>query len=137
MFGQYAAAWQESWRDNWQDIWQTAEGRARRIAAGGGEARREFWRKLQRLAASLPFAEDLLTAHYCAFDRQTPLHVKAGLLAAVAYFVLPDDLIPDAIPTFGYADDAAVLAAAMKLFASHIKPEHRTAAARTLERLRK
>ncbi|HXQ82485.1 MAG TPA: YkvA family protein [Xanthobacteraceae bacterium] len=106
------------------------------MASGGNEAGRDFWRKMQRLAASLPFVEDLLTAHYCAFDRQTPLHVKAAMLGAVAYFVLPDDLIPDYIPVIGYADDAAVLAMAMKLFSSHVKPEHREAAGRTLNRLR-
>jgi uncharacterized membrane protein YkvA (DUF1232 family) len=128
MFGPNTATWQSSW--------QSAEALARRMASGGSEARRDFWRKMQRLAASLPFAEDLLTAHYCAFDRQTPLHVKAAMLVALAYFVLPDDLIPDYIPVIGYADDAAVLAAAMKLFSSHVKPEHREAAGRTLARLR-
>ena len=74
----------------------------------------------------------MLTAHYCAFDRQTPVHVKAVLVGAIAYFVLPDDLIPDVIPLIGYADDAAVIAAAIKLVSSHIKPEHREAARRTL-----
>jgi len=128
MFGQNSAAWDSTW--------QNADALARRIASGGKEAQREFWRKLQRLVASLPFAQDLLTAHYCAFDRQTPLHVKAAMFAALAYFVLPDDVIPDFIPVFGYADDAAVLAAALKLFSSHIKPEHREAAGRTLARLR-
>jgi uncharacterized membrane protein YkvA (DUF1232 family) len=128
MFGSYSATF--------EGAWQNAEVRARRMAAGSGEARREFWRKLKRLAANLPFAQDLLTAHYCAFDRQTPLHVKAALLGALAYFVLPDDLIPDSIPGLGFTDDAAVLAAAMKLFSSHIKPEHREAAGRALERLR-
>jgi uncharacterized membrane protein YkvA (DUF1232 family) len=132
MFGQNTAAWQS----NWHSTWQNAEALARRMASGGEEAGREFWRKLQRLAANLPFAEDLITAHYCAFDRQTPLHVKAAMFAALAYFVMPDDLIPDYIPMMGYADDAAVLAAAMKLFSSHIKPEHREAAGRTLARLR-
>jgi len=132
MFGQYAATLQ----DSWDNTWQSAEALARSMASGGEDARREFWRKLQRLAASLPFAEDLLTAHYCAFDRQTPLYVKAAVLGALAYFALPDDLIPDSIPVFGYADDAAVLAAAMKLFSSHIKPEHREAARHMLARLR-
>ena len=132
MFGQYAATLQ----DSWDNTWRSAEALARSMASGGEDARREFWRKLQRLAASLPFAEDLLTAHYCAFDRQTPLYVKAAILGALAYFALPDDLIPDSIPVFGYADDAAVLAAAMKLFSSHIKPEHREAARHMLARLR-
>ena len=36
----------------------------------------------------------------------------------------------------GYTDDAAVLAAAIKVVSSHIKPEHREAAQRTLERMR-
>ena len=132
MFGQYAATLQ----DSWDNTWRSAEALARSMASGGEDARREFWRKLQRLAASLPFAEDLLTAHYCAFDRQTPLYVKAAVLGALAYFALPNDLIPDSIPVFGYADDAAVLAAAMKLFSSHIKPEHREAARHMLARLR-
>jgi uncharacterized membrane protein YkvA (DUF1232 family) len=124
MFGQYSATW------------QNADALVRRMVFGGGQARLEFWRNVQRLAANLPFAEDLLTVHYCAFDRQTPFYVKAAMLGAFAYFLMPDDLIPDSIPIIGYADDAAVLGAAMKLFSSHIKPEHREAARRMLARLR-
>lgn len=116
--------------------WQDAEALARRMAADEQEVRRGFWRKLRRLAARLPFAEDLIAAHYCAFDRQTPLHVKAALLGALAYFVLPTDVIPDVLPMIGYTDDAAVLATAIKLVASHITPDHRAAAQRILARLR-
>ncbi len=136
MFGQYTAALRSTLESAWQDVWQSAEALASGIASGGKDAQRDVWRKMQRVAANLPFAEDVLTAHYCAFDRQTPLHVKAAMLGAVAYFLIPDDLIPDSIPVLGVADDAAVLAAAMKLFSSHIKPEHRQAAVRMLERLR-
>jgi uncharacterized membrane protein YkvA (DUF1232 family) len=32
--------------------------------------RRDFWRKAARVAAKLPFAEDLLVAYYCALTRQ-------------------------------------------------------------------
>ena len=92
--------------------------------------------KLKREAANIPFVEDALTAHYCAFDRNTPLYVKLALVGAVVYFLVPDDLIPDSIPVLGYADDAAVLAGAMKIFAAHIKPEHRQAAKLMLERMR-
>ncbi len=116
--------------------WQDAEALARRMAADEQQVRRGFWRKLRRLAARLPFAEDLIAAHYCAFDRQTPLHVKATLLGALAYFVLPTDVIPDVLPVIGYTDDAAVLAAAIKLVTSHITPDHRAAARRILARLR-
>src|SRR5436190_19045328 len=74
-----------------------------------------FWAKVKRQAAQLPFAEDLLSAYYCAFDRETPLQVRAVLLGALAYFVLPFDAIPDMLPLLGFTDDAAVLATAMKL----------------------
>ena len=116
--------------------WADAEALARRFAADEQDVGRGFWRKLGRLAGRLPFAEDLIAAHYCAFDRQTPLKVKAVLLGALAYFVFPDDIIPDFLPVIGYTDDAAVLAAAIKLIASHITPEHRQAAQRLLARMR-
>ncbi|HEY0441743.1 MAG TPA: YkvA family protein [Xanthobacteraceae bacterium] len=90
--------------------------------------RRGFWAKLRRVVARLPFAEDLLTAYYCAFDRDTPLQVKAALMAALAYFVLPFDFMPDVMPLLGFTDDAAVLATAIRMVAAHLRPEHRTAA---------
>jgi uncharacterized membrane protein YkvA (DUF1232 family) len=90
--------------------------------------RRSFWRKARRVAAHIPFAEELLAAYYCAFDRATPLPVKATLVGALAYFVLPADTIPDVLPAIGFTDDAAVLATAIKLVTSHIRPEHRDAA---------
>ena len=116
--------------------WQDAEAFIRRLAANEETVRRGFWSKLRALAAGLPFAEDLLAAHYCAFDRQTPAQVRAVLLGAIAYFVLPTDLIPDYIPVVGYTDDAAVLATAVNLVAAHMTADHRQAARRLLERLR-
>jgi uncharacterized membrane protein YkvA (DUF1232 family) len=94
--------------------------------------RTQFWTKAKRVAVMLPFAEDLLAAYYCAFDRDTPAHVKATLLGAVAYFVLPVDVVPDVLPLIGFTDDAAVLATAIKLVAQHMRPEHRAAARRAL-----
>ncbi len=96
---------------------------------------RDFWRKLGRVAARLPFAADLLAAYYCAFDRETPLRVKGMLLGAIAYFVLPTDAIPDVMPVIGFTDDAAVLAAALKLVADYITPLHREAAQDKLNEL--
>jgi uncharacterized membrane protein YkvA (DUF1232 family) len=37
------------------------------------------------------------------------------LLAALAYFILPFDFIPDMIPGLGFTDDAAVLTAVFAL----------------------
>jgi len=105
---------------------------ADRVARDEETVRRGFWRKLKRFAARLPFAEDLLAAWYCAFDRDTPFQVKAALLGALAYFVLPFDAIPDMLPVLGFADDAAVLATALRLVAGHMRPEHREAARRAM-----
>jgi len=90
--------------------------------------RESFWKKLKRVAGTLPFAEDLLAAYYCAFDRQTPRHVQVALLGAIAYFVLPFDFMPDMLPVLGFTDDAAVLATAIRLVTGHITSEHRQAA---------
>ena len=145
-FREQAAAWQgfswqdslrSSWQKSWQNSWQHFAERTRQLAADESGLRQRIWNKLKREAANIPFVEDALTAHYCAFDRNTPLYVKLALVGAVAYFLVPDDLIPDSIPVLGVADDAAVLAGAMKVFAAHIKPEHRQAAKLMLERMRR
>ena len=98
--------------------------------------RRDFWVKAKRVAGRLPFAEDLLAAYYCAFDQATPMHVKASLLGALAYFVLPFDFIPDILPVLGYTDDAAVLLTALRMVSGHILPTHRDAARIALARLK-
>lgn len=87
--------------------------------------RKSFWRKLARVAGRIPFAEDAAAAYFCAVDPQTPARVKAVLLAALAYFIIPIDLIPDFILGFGFGDDASVLAAALVLVAGHINDSHR------------
>jgi uncharacterized membrane protein YkvA (DUF1232 family) len=84
----------------------------------------------------LPFAEDLLAAYYCAFDRATPVQVKAALVGALAYFVLPVDAVPDVLPFVGFTDDAAVLLTALRMVGAHMRPEHRDAARAALARMK-
>jgi uncharacterized membrane protein YkvA (DUF1232 family) len=105
-----------------------------KLARDKERVRRSFWAKLKRVALGLPFLEDLLAAYYCAFDRETPRHVQGALIGALAYFVLPFDVIPDMLPVLGFTDDAAVLATALRLVATHIRPEHRDAARQAIER---
>ena len=107
---------------------------ADRLARDRESVRRRFLSKLKRVVAHLPFAEDLLAAYYCAFDRQTPRHVQAALLGAIAYFILPFDFVPDMLPVLGFTDDAAVLATALRMVAGHITKEHRDAARAALKR---
>lgn len=108
--------------------------RAEKLAKDPERVRRNFWLKLKRVATKLPFAEELLAAYYCAFDRETPRHVQVALLGAIAYFVLPFDFVPDMLPVLGFTDDAAVLATTIRMVASHITPEHREAARKAMAR---
>jgi len=95
-----------------------------------------FWRKVGRLVGRVPFLEDAAAAYYCATDAHTPTRVKAVLITALAYFVVPVDLIPDFIATLGFTDDAAVLFAAIQTVAPHIKDGHRLQARNALRRLK-
>lgn len=93
---------------------------------------RRFLPKLLRVAGRIPFADDLAAAYYCAIDKDTPLKVKAVLLAALAYFVVPTDALPDIVAVIGFTDDATVLATALGIVGTHIKEPHRRAARRLL-----
>jgi uncharacterized membrane protein YkvA (DUF1232 family) len=55
-------------------------------------------------------------------------------LSAIAYFILPFDFIPDMMPVLGFTDDAAILATAIRLVATHITEDHRVAARVALKR---
>ena len=87
-----------------------------------------FWDKVRKTLGRVPFVEDALAAYYCATDGKTPLYVKAVLMGALAYFIVPSDVIPDFIVGLGYTDDASVLVAAIAAVRGSLKPEHFAAA---------
>ncbi|HWM32447.1 MAG TPA: YkvA family protein [Methyloceanibacter sp.] len=122
----------------WNDasaLRQAALGRELRLSAFAKyeqRVRRDFWAKLKRFAGNLPFVEDTVAAYYCALDPATPMRVRGMLLATLAYFILPVDIVPDIILGLGFADDAALLTAVIGLVATNITPTHRAAAARAL-----
>jgi uncharacterized membrane protein YkvA (DUF1232 family) len=90
--------------------------------------RAKFWRTAKKAARHIPFMEDVVAAYYCALDKNTPLRAKGILLAALGYFVLPTDAIPDFVFGLGFTDDVAVLTAAIAAVRAHITPAHRLAA---------
>ena len=95
---------------------------------------RSFWDKLRKTLGRIPFMEDALAAYYCATDKATPLYVRAVLMGALAYFIIPSDVIPDFIVGLGFTDDASVLAAAMAAVHTALKPEHHEAARNFLDK---
>ncbi|HEV7261311.1 MAG TPA: YkvA family protein [Bosea sp. (in: a-proteobacteria)] len=95
----------------------------------------EFLVRLKRVAKRIPFSEDLLAAWFCTRDPATPRRVRMTLLAALGYFVLPVDALPDIMPILGFTDDAAVIAAALAAVAGSITPEHRERARKAMAEL--
>ncbi len=95
-----------------------------------------FWPKLQQNLARIPFAVEVLAAWYCATDAKTPFKVKGTLFAALAYFILPFDVIPDVILGLGFTDDLAVLMTAFTLVKNHVRQEHRDKALESITRLK-
>ncbi|MBL4785689.1 MAG: DUF1232 domain-containing protein [Cohaesibacteraceae bacterium] len=91
-----------------------------------------FWKTLKKAARQIPIVEEVVAAYYCALDPRTPIHVKATIIGALAYFVMPLDLIPDFIAMVGFGDDLAVLAAAISQVKKHILPGHREKAIQAL-----
>lgn len=93
------------------------EKRARKVKAG-------FWPTFRRSVRQLPFSRDVVAAFYCAIDPSSPRRVRGILLAALAYFVLPFDAIPDILAVVGFSDDIAVLAAAIGTVRANLTPAH-------------
>ncbi len=94
--------------------------------------RRSFWSKLKRVARNVPFIEDLVAAYFCAMDPDVPVRVRGILLAALAYFILPFDFLPDVILGIGFTDDMAVLMYAISTIRTHITDAHYAAARKAL-----
>ncbi|NQE62066.1 YkvA family protein [Caulobacter sp. RHG1] len=99
------------------------------------KVREGFLPKIRKVAAKVPFAADALSVWWCARDPETPTAAKGMMLAALAYFVLPTDAIPDLLPVIGFTDDAAVIAALVAILGKTIKPRHKEAAEAFLHRL--
>lgn len=115
----------------------TAPGAALPAVAGGNEkrVRRDFWSKLRRNLARLPFAAELVAAYCCATDPATPPRARAILFGALAYFIVPVDMVPDFVAGLGFTDDMTVLLLAMATVRGHVTVAHRDMAREILAKL--
>ncbi|MEP2546473.1 MAG: YkvA family protein [Alphaproteobacteria bacterium] len=89
---------------------------------------RDLGGKVRRTTGKVPFTRDAVAAFYAARDPATPTGVKIAVMSALAYFIVPFDLVPDFIAALGYTDDATVFYGAWRLLAPHLKPQHETKA---------
>jgi uncharacterized membrane protein YkvA (DUF1232 family) len=99
--------------------------------------REGFWPKLARNLSYVPFADKMVAAYYCAMDPATPFKVRATLFAALAYFIVPFDVVPDIVLGLGFTDDMAVLITAFTLIRNHMTEEHLDKASEAIARLQR
>lgn len=127
----------------WAKVWKTAANRPSPEPAaadrpirpedyvGDDAARNEqavregFSAKAKAYLRQLPMAVEVVALYFCMLDPKTPAWVKAAAAAALAYFILPLDAIPDLLPLVGLSDDATVLTAALTALSGYVNNDHR------------
>lgn len=93
-----------------------------------------FWGKLARhaRAAGRELVEKALWFHYAAERPDVPRWARLTMWGALAYFVLPVDVVPDFLPGAGYVDDLGAFAAALATVARFIDDDVKAKAHRRL-----
>jgi uncharacterized membrane protein YkvA (DUF1232 family) len=83
-----------------------------------------FMAKMKKVFGLVPFARHALAMYYAMLDPDVPAWAKATIAAALVYFIVPLDAIPDWIIPLGYADDGAVVMGALKSVAIYVDDTH-------------
>ena len=91
----------------------------------------KFLQKLEKKLKVIPIAGDTLAIvpimvslvkNYVKKEyTDIPLGSIIALISALAYWLSPIDIVPDVIPGIGQLDDAAVIAACLKLIGSDVE----------------
>lgn len=76
-----------------------------------------FWNKItsvmKKVGAEIIYKA--LQLFYVTRNPSCPVAVKATIYAALGYFILPIDLVPDFIPGAGFADDLLAIGTALTM----------------------
>lgn len=96
----------------------------------------KMWDKIAEVAkkAGVKVVYGVLLLYYVAVDPNTSTADKAKIYGAIGYFILPLDLVPDAIPMVGYTDDLAAISWALKAVWDNITPSIHDKARRQLSK---
>ncbi|MGQ7869834.1 YkvA family protein [Sunxiuqinia sp. sy24] len=84
-----------------------------------------FKRKLQQFGktAGLQVAYSALLLFFLMKEPSVSIKAKVTIAAALGYFILPTDAIPDLAPLVGFSDDLGVLIFALSQISSNITPQ--------------
>lgn len=85
----------------------------------------KLWDKIMKVAqkAGLKVIYAVLLLYYVSQDPNVSKADKAKIYGALGYFILPIDLIPDAMPVAGFTDDFAALVWALHAVWVNVTPE--------------
>ena len=93
------------------------------------------WHKFKQIKASRKLIESALILYALLLDGDIPKHIKTVTVLALLYLIVPFDTVPDFTPLKGFADDLAVLTAALTSISPQIKPHHKQQAQELLNQL--
>ncbi len=88
--------------------------------------RENFDEKVQSLRGGIRLAKHVLALFRYMTDDAIPWYKKSVVVAALVYFIMPIDAIPDMLPLIGYLDDFGVIAAVLAFLGKEIKPYYYT-----------
>lgn len=91
----------------------------------------KLWRKVERVAKKVgaTVIRPVFLLYYLLHDKNVPVNHKAYIVGALGYFILPFDLLPEAVlSVLGFTDDVAVMALVLRLVKDSITPEIRAKA---------
>jgi len=87
------------------------------------------------IKAGRSIAKPALEVLEMAIDPSTPTNVRISLIAALAYLILPLDLLPDFMPVVGFSDDFVALTAVLSIWSKYMTPAIRIRAEEKLNKL--
>lgn len=92
------------------------------VEHGSEYVEERLWNKVEREGSKIRFAKDVKALYRYMKDKHIAWYRKTIVVAALIYFIIPIDTIPDFTPLFGYLDDLGVIVAAIKYLGSEIVP---------------
>ena len=88
----------------------------------GAYTEESFWDKVRSKvkSAGLQLIYKAMQLYYATENPNCPTKVKAGIYAALGYFIAPFDFLPDFMPFAGYTDDLSAILFAMMMAQGYI-----------------
>lgn len=87
------------------------------------------------MKAGRTIAKPALEVLEMILDPLTPTQVRVYLMAALAYLIMPFDLLPDFTPLIGFSDDFVALTSVLAIWSRYMTPAIKMRAAKKLDNI--